>query len=250
VPRDHPDGFVINYERFPEHAAALNRAIMHAIDVASVNEQLYSDTLRPSNYLFGHVVGLETPPDGFPTYEYDPAAAQAILEEAGWDSTTELEWLLWSPPAPLQDALQAMLSAVGIQTTYRQIDAATVIEELYTEGNYDIVFGNFGAAQSMRDNWKYIQCGWNYEDGGFNYARYCNEEIDELWRQALDETDTERQAELWNEVSMLLAENPPQATVWRQSVVYVWNTRVQGAYPYQYRLPVRPVFEKVWLADT
>lgn len=40
---------------------------------------------------------------------------------------------------------------------------------------------------------------------------------------------------------------PPQATLWRGSVNYVWNKRVQGAYPYQYRKPVRPALEKVWI---
>jgi hypothetical protein len=37
--------------------------------------------------------------------------------------------------------------------------------------------------------------------------------------------------------------------MWRQSIIYVWNKRVRGAYPYQYRLPVRPAFEKVWIAE-
>jgi peptide/nickel transport system substrate-binding protein len=250
VPRDHPDGFVVNWERFPDHAAALNKAISYAIDIPTLNEQLYNNTLRPSNYLFGHVVGLETPPDGFPSYSYDPEQAQAILEEAGWDSSTELEWMMWSPPTPAQDAMQAMLAAVGINTKYRQIDAATVIDELYRNGNYDISYGNFGAAQSMEDNWKYIKCGWGYDEGGFNYARYCNEEVDALWQQALDETDPEAARPIWDQVSMALAENPPQATLSRGSVIYVWNKRVQGAYPYQYRLPVRPAFEKVWIAPS
>jgi hypothetical protein len=47
---------------------------------------------------------------------------------------------------------------------------------------------------------------------------------------------------------MKLNEDPPQATLWRPSVTYVWNRRVRGAYPYQYRLPVRPALEKVWIA--
>ena len=248
VAREHPDGFVVNYERFPDQAAALNKAIMHAIDVQTINEQLYSNTLRPSNYLFEHVVGLETPPADFPQYGYDPAAAQAILQEAGWDSNTELEWMMWSPPGPLQDAMQAMLSAVGIQATYRQIDSATVIDELYRNGNYDLVFANFGPAQDMETNWKYIKCGWNYDEGGYNYAQYCNEEVDELWQQALDEPDADAKRALWSQITMLLSEKPPQATLFRQSVTYIWNERVRGAYPYQYRLPVRPVFEKVWIA--
>jgi dipeptide transport system substrate-binding protein len=125
-----------------------------------------------------------------------------------------------------------------------------VIDELYRNGNYDISYGNFGAAQSMEDNWKYIKCGWGYDEGGFNYARYCNEEVDALWQQALDETDPEAARPIWDQVSMALAENPPQATLSRGSVIYVWNKRVQGAYPYQYRLPVRPAFEKVWIAPS
>lgn len=249
VPRSHPDGFVVNAERFPEQAAGLNRAIQHAIDVETINAQLYSSTLRPSTYLFEHVVGLEQPPAGFENRTYDPDKARAILEEIGWDTSQELSWMMWSAPAALQDALQAMLAEVGIKSTYQVIDTATVIDELYRNANYDISFGNFGAAQSMEDNWKYIKCGWGYDEGGFNYARYCNEEIDAAWQAALDAPDAAARKAAFDEVTMMLNATPPQATMWRQSVIYVWNQRVRGAYPYQYRLPVRPAFEKVWIAE-
>lgn len=250
VPRTHPEGFTVNFERFPDMAGVLNQAAMMALDIPTLNEQLYSNTLRPSKYLFEHVVGLETPPADFPTYTYDPEGAQALLAEAGWDSNQELEWLVYSPPAAAEDAMQAMLAAAGIKTKYRQIDAATVIDELYTQGNYDIVFANFGPAQSQLDNWKYIKSGWGYDTGGFNFARYANAEVDTLWQQALDELDAAKQVELWNQVSLKLAENPPQGTVYRRSITYVWNNRVRGAYPYQYRLPVRPAFEKIWIAQS
>jgi ABC-type transport system substrate-binding protein len=76
VPRNHPDGFVVNAERIPQ-AAALHKAIMYGLDVATINKQLYSNTLRPSNYLF------EQAPAGFTKYGYDPEKAKAILKEAG-----------------------------------------------------------------------------------------------------------------------------------------------------------------------
>jgi peptide/nickel transport system substrate-binding protein len=247
VPRDHPDGFSVNRERWPDHGAALTKATMYAIDVASINESLASGTLRPSNYLFGHVVGLETPPEGFPTYSYDPDAARAVLAEAGWDSNTELEWMVWSPPSATYDAMAAMLSDVGIKTAFKQIDVATIYDEMYIEKNYDITYGNFGAAQSMLDNWRYIKCGWGYETGGWNATGYCNEEVDALWQQALDETDWDAAVPIWNETSLALGADPPQGTLSRGSVSYVWSEKVQGAYPYQYRLPVRNAFERVWL---
>jgi len=250
VPRTHPEGFTVNFERFPDMAGVLNQASMMALDIPTLNEQLFSNTLRPSNYLFEHVVGLETPPAGYPTYTYDPEKAQALLKDAGWDSNTELEWLVYAPPAAAEDAMQAMLAAAGIKTKYRQIDAATVIDELYTQGNYDIVFANFGPAQSQLDNWKYIKTGWGYDTGGFNFARYANADVDALWQKALDEQDAAAQVDLWNQVTMKLSENEPQGTVYRRSITYVWNNRVRGAYPYQYRLPVRPAFEKVWIAQS
>jgi len=100
----------------------------------------------------------------------------------------------------------------------------------------------------MRDNWQYLKCGWTRDLGGANYARYCNEEVDALWQAALDEPDFENAKPLWNETSLALAADPPQSTVYRQSILYGWNQRVQGAFPYQYRLPVRAPFERIWIA--
>jgi peptide/nickel transport system substrate-binding protein len=249
VPSTLPIGFAVNCERFPEQAATLNKAMMHAIDVPTLNEQLNSGTLRPSNYLFEHVVGLEEPPDGFPSYEYDPERAMALLQEISWDTNRELEWIMWGQPAAATDAMQAMLGAVGIKAAYKIIDVATVIDELYRNGNYDIVHANFQGDQNMEFNWRNIKCGFNYDQGGFNYARYCNEEADALWQQGLDAVDAAERKEFFDQVSLLLGEKPPQGTLWRGSVAYVWNQRVQGAYPYQYQIPVRPAFERVWLSE-
>jgi peptide/nickel transport system substrate-binding protein len=242
-----PIGFATNCERFPDEAATLNKAMMHAIDVPTLNEQLFSNTLTPSNYLFEHVVGLETPPDGFPTYDYDPEKAQALLKEINWDSSKTLEWMIWSPSTPTTDAMLAMLEQGGIKAKYKTIDVAAVVDELYKNGSFDIVHANFQGSQDMEFNWVNIKCGASYDNGGFNYARYCNEEVDKNWQAALDATDPAERKALFDQASLLMGEDPPQATLWRSAVTYVWNNRVQGAYPYQYQQPVRTAFERVWL---
>jgi peptide/nickel transport system substrate-binding protein len=247
VPRLLPIGFAVNAERWPEEAATLNRAIMHAIDVPTLSEQLNSGTLRPTNYLFEHIVGFETPPEGFPTYEYDPAKAQEVLAEIDWDTSTTLEWLMWSAPNAATDAMQAMLSAVGINTEYKVIDAAAVVPELYQEGNFDIVHANFQGSQSFNFMWLNIKCDWLYDNGGFNYARYCNEEVDALWQQGLDATDAAERKALFDEVSLGLAAKPPQATLWRPSLTYAYSDRLQGAFPYQDIFSVRTPWERVWM---
>jgi peptide/nickel transport system substrate-binding protein len=248
VRRDHPEGFHANFVQVPE-AATLHKAIMHAIDVPTINAQLFNSTLKPSNYLFEHVVGLEQPPAGFPTYTYDPEQARAILAEIGWDSNRELRWVEEGDPGPLEDAMVAMLAAVGLKLTYQLIDPARYIQDVQQGTDWDIAFGNMGPDQKMQSNWRYIKCGWDWDNGGLNSTRYCDEEVDALWEEALSEQDPELRKDLFDQVSLRLADNPPHATLWRRSSLYAWNRRVQGAYPYQYRLPVRPPFERVWIAE-
>ena len=247
VPSTHPQGLVANAGRMPDHAAALNKAMMHAIDIKTINEQLFSGTLRPSNNLFEHVPGYETPPDGFMTYDYDPQKAMAVLQAAGWDSNTELEWLIIGTPGTMHDAMQAMLAAAGIKTRYAPADPATAIQNIYQDSNFDILASNFGPYEFFEYDWKYFKCGWTYDTGGFNYAQYCHEDVDALFEKGLAETDPDAAKATFDEAILLLNQTPPQATLYRGSTTYVWNTRVQGAYPYQYRLPVRPAFERVWI---
>lgn len=242
-----PIGFATNCEHFPAEAATLNKAMMYAIDVPTLNEQLYSNTLTPSNYLFEHVVGLEMPPEGFPSYDYDPEKAKALLAEINWDSNKTLEWIMWSPSTPTTDAMLAMLEQAGIKAKYKVIDVAAVVDEFYRNGAFDIVHANFQGSQDMEFNWVNIKCGASYDNGGFNYARYCNEEVDKAWQAGLDATDAAERKANFDQASLLMGETPPQATLWRSAVTYVWNKRVQGAYPMQYMLPVRPQWERIWL---
>jgi len=246
VPAPLPYGFAVNYQTV-DKAAELTRAIGYAIDVATYNKQLASNTLVPSNYIFGHIVGLETPPDGFRKPEYDPEKAKAILKDLNWDSSKTLRSVIWTPPTPGTDALHAMLNAVGIKTQYKQIDVATIYDQLYRGNDWEIVWTNLSGDQDLAQVWKYIKCGWNYDQGGFNAEKYCNQELDALWQRGLDETDQTKRKQIFDQISLKLQDTSPQATVWRTAVTYVWNKRVKGAYPYQYRRPVRPALEKVYI---
>jgi peptide/nickel transport system substrate-binding protein len=249
VPRPHPDGFVVNCKSIPD-GPELMRAIMHSIDVDTVNKQLFSGTLRPSNDLFQHVTGFETPPAGFETYDYSPDKAKAILSGINWDSSKELNWLMFAPPTARENAMQAMLAAVGIKSKFTVADPATVIDAMYVKSDYDLTFSNFGPSQYFRDLWKYMKCGWTYDTGGYNASFYCNQDVDALFTQVIAENDEAKRKPLVDQLTLKLNAVPPQATLWRQSIAYVWNKRVQGAYPYQYRLPVRPALEKVWIAQS
>jgi peptide/nickel transport system substrate-binding protein len=124
---------------------------------------------------------------------------------------------------------------------------AAIFDELYRGSDWEICWSNVSGDQDLQSVWKYIKCSWNYDQGGFNFEKYCDKDIDALWQKGLDETDTAKRKQVFDQVLLKLQDKPAQATVWRPSVTYVWNRRVKGAYPYQYRRPVRPALEKVYI---
>lgn len=101
----------------------------------------------------------------------------------------------------------------------------------------------------MCQMWDQFRCGADVFNGGRNNSRYCNEELDALWANALEATSQETYQERFSEVAMLFAEDPSMATWFSPNVSYVWNDRVREAYPFQHFQPVRPALERVWLAD-
>ena len=249
VATPHPNGFVTNYTRLPDHAAAINKAIQHAIDVDTLSTQLYSGTLLPGQNFMSHMPGLEENPEGFEVRGYDPDRAREILDEAGWDSNQALEWLIIGTTLPVHDAMQAMMAQVGLRAEYRVVDNNAATDELYRQANFDIVWSNFGPYDFMQPNWMYFRTDWSFTNGGYNYAGYANAEVDELIQSGMDAETAEEGNEFYKQAILLMNDAPPQATLWRGSSVYVWNTKVQGAWPYQYREPVRPPFERVWVQE-
>ncbi|MCO5216572.1 MAG: ABC transporter substrate-binding protein [Thermomicrobiales bacterium] len=250
VTTPHPNGFVTNFERLPDHAAAINKAIQHAIDVDTINTQLFSNTLTPGQNFLGHMPGMEENPEGWVEREYNPDKAREVLQEAGWDANRTLEWLIIGTTSPLTDAIMAMLAAVGLKAEYRVVDTNAATDELYRETNFDIVMTNFGPYDFMEPNWKYFKTDWTFNNGGFNTAHYANADVDALIQSGLDAGSAEEANEFYKQALLLMNDNPPHATLYRGAWAYVWNTRVQGAWPYQYRQPVRPPFERVWIQES
>lgn len=250
IPTALPFGFITNYERWPDHAAAINKAIQHAIDVETLNTQMYSGAYTPGQNLFSHMPGMTENPEGSEVRGYDPERARQVLTDAGWDFNQKLEWLVIGTAGPEQDAMMAMMAQAGLIAEYRVIESTAAIDELYLNSNFDIAFTNFGPFDFMQQNWAYFGSHLTFDNGGYNAARYANAEVDALIQEGLDASSAEDATEIFQQANLLLNQTPPQATLWRSSTVYVWNTRVQGAWPYQYQRPVRPPFERTWVRES
>lgn len=100
----------------------VRQAIAYAIDMETIVETLFegkaivADSMIPNGAYKA---------EGLNAYSYDPDKARALLEEAGWDDSQVLDVVYYygdQLTADLMVAVQAYLSDVGIDMTYRRLE--------------------------------------------------------------------------------------------------------------------------------
>ena len=234
-----------------EQQSLLIEAMVLAVDREALNNDLYGGTRFNSDYIFEHVALLQDPPEGtFRDLSYDPDAARALMEEAGWDTDKVIQWMKWSPPTPGDLVIKDYWDAVGIKTNFMTIDGSAVIEKLYQERVHDIVFANMGGDQNPVDACLRICSDRLYELGGWNHSNINRPWIDEAYARVLGAANREERREVWLEMAERLHARGEMVygQFSRGSLLNVYHRRVKGAYWMQsYAIPVRSAIHLVWL---
>lgn len=128
----------------------VRRAISVGIDRAAISQALYLGYARPAGSLFSDALplsGKQAEP-----YVRDPAAAAALLEEAGWTGSPirsregkplTLELVVSPDAVPgsriVAEVMQAQLREIGIDLVIRSVDHASKHTDML-ERNYDLGF--------------------------------------------------------------------------------------------------------------
>ncbi len=144
----------------------VRQAIAYAIDMDTIVETLFegkaivADSMIPNG-------GFKA--EGLERYSYDPDRARALLAEANWDDSQELDVVYYygdQLTADLMVAMQAYLADVGIQMTYRKLegDVGGQLNKLPESGsgtsavNWDIAYGA-KAALALQEYYNGYQSG-------------------------------------------------------------------------------------------
>lgn len=143
-------------------------AIAYAIDMDTIVETLFegkaivADSMIPNGPYKA---------EGLEKYAYDPDKARSLLAEAGWDDSQVLDVVYYygdQLTADLMIAMQAQLSDVGIQMTYRKLegDVGGQLNALPGDGSdtsavtWDIAYGA-KAALALQEYYNGYQSGKN-----------------------------------------------------------------------------------------
>jgi peptide/nickel transport system substrate-binding protein len=172
-----------------------------------------------------------------PAYAYDPAAANAALDRAGYkrgadgvrtNGTTRLEFTLdiiagSDSERMIGVQVQQYFAAAGVRLdlkTYAYNDIFTPDGPIY--GNrYD--FATYGVTLSWDpDMHYYIGCDSFYPKGE-NVYRYCNRQVDALERAGLQTDDPRKRAAIYSRAERLIWQTIPYIPLYERRRIVVHN---------------------------
>ena len=175
--------------------------------------------------------------EGHEGYAHDPEAARAMLEEAGYDLPiqTELFVMNTDPNPRIAQAIQQDLATIGIEAEIRSLAQANVIAAGGEPDQAPMIWsGGMAWIADFPDPSNFygpiLGCGGAVQ-GGWNWAWYCNEEIDARAAEADSITDPARQEEreeMWRQIYLDVMEDAPWAPVFHEQRFTLKSEGVEG----------------------
>lgn len=202
----------------------VRKAIQMGVDMDTLLAASYEgmDVSQATGFAAPGVIGYRSATD----IKYDPAAARALIEEAGAQGTTiELSHAQFGLRDTQAQIIQANLADIGINIEINAMDEATYwdVSAIKADDRQLTLKGWFGSPEAMYvlQTFTEDQYGaWNWE--GYDDPRYA-ELLDEAWGVADDQERgkiyAEMQAMLEESGAFLYVDNGPAVIMYRPGIM-------------------------------
>lgn len=170
-------------------------------------------------------------------YPFDPAKAKALMAEAGYANgvTTELYANNTDPNPRIAQAIQQDLAEIGITAEIKTLAQSTVIAAGGEEDQAPMIWsGGMAWIADFPDPSNFygpiLGCGGAVK-GGWNWAWYCNKDLDGLAAKAdamSDPAKAGEREELWRAIFVKLMEDGPWAPVFNEQRFTMRADRLGG----------------------
>lgn len=171
------------------------------------------------------------------TYDFDPAAAEAMLDEAGYPRGEDgTRFSLRLRPAPFfaetrgtGDYVQQALQNIGIDVELVSADSPGHIAAVYTDHDFDLAINSPAYRNDPAISTTILYQGGL--DAGIPFANqwgYDSPEMNEIIAAAATETDADARVALYEQFQQLAADDLPIAPLIEFTFTSVANDRVQN----------------------
>jgi ABC-type transport system substrate-binding protein len=174
---------------------------------------------------------------GFKGYAYDVEGAKAKMKEAGFADGFETDlYVANTDPQPrIAQAIQQDLAAIGIKANLKNLDQGNVIAAGGKKDGAPMIWsGGMAWIADFPDPSNFytviLGCGGAVE-GGWNWAWYCNKDLDKRADEAnamTNPADAEKRAAAWGKIFTDLMTDAPWAPVFNEKAYVIHSARIAG----------------------
>jgi ABC-type transport system substrate-binding protein len=209
APQVNTTYIAINTSVEPFDQLEVRQALNHAIDKQRIVQLLNGRATVASQILPPLMPGHDPTYTG---YAFDPERARQLLAEAGLEGgfETSIECIAVDPQPRLCESFQQDLANVGITLAINTLAAPNVIDDA-GNGRTPLTWsGGLAWTQDYPDPDDFyspiLGCVSNVP-GGWNWSRYCNEELDAQFQELLGMTNREERIEAYKPLFQALMDD-------------------------------------------
>jgi len=229
----HTGYVTMNVTQPPFDDVKVRQAVNMAINKDRVVRIINNRAVPANQPLPPAMPGYDTSYEGYP---FDVAKAKELLAEAGHPDgfTTELYAMNTDPNPRIAQAIQQDLAQIGITAELKSLAQATVIEA-GGDGTAPMIWsGGMGWIADFPDPSNFygpiLGCGGAVE-GGWNWAKYCNEALDARAAEAdamVGEDKAAARLEAWRSIFIDIMQDAPWAPVFNEQRFTMHSARLGG----------------------
>jgi oligopeptide transport system substrate-binding protein len=224
----------LNVKVPPFDKLAVRQAVNMAIDKKRIVQIINNRATVANQPLPPNMPGYDP---AFAAYPYDPQKAKEMLAQAGFPNgfATTLFTINTDPNPRIAQAIQQDLQSVGIKAEIKSLAASAVIQAGGEPNQAPMIWsGGMAWIADFPDPsgfyWTILGCGGAVE-GGWNWAWYCNKDVDARASQAdamVDPSQTDARIALWRSVFDDVMKDAPWVPVFNEDFYTMHSARIEG----------------------
>ena len=224
----------LNTQMEPFDQVEVRKAVNMAINKDRITQMINNRAVPANQPLPPTMPGYAEDYEG---YAYDPEAAKEMLAEAGFPDgfSTELYVMNVDPNPRIAQAIQQDLSEIGIDAEIRSLAQANVIAAGGEKDQAPMIWsGGMAWIADFPDPSNFygpiLGCA-GAVPGGWNWAWYCDEEIDQRAAEAdamTGEDQVEAREEAWRQIYLDIMEDAPWVPVFNEQRFTYHSDRIAG----------------------